>query len=84
MKDAGYVRQTITPSFKLCCLTRQDIVNWFHGGFVFLQESKVMVQLFIEVCWTIATNAGLVRNDDFLKRMMATDHDDMFEDLFEK
>ena len=79
------------PSFELSSLARQDIVNWVHRGYDFLQESKVMVQRFLKVCGITTTNSGLFGNDDFLKRIMATvevdcdrtDHDDMFKDLFE-
>ena len=49
-----------------------------------------MIQSFFEACGIITTNLGLVRNNNFLKRIMTnvevdsdwTD-DDMFKDLFE-
>ena len=59
------------PSFKRSSATRQDIVNWVHRGHVFLQESKAMIQCSREVCGITTTNPDLVRNDDFLKRIMA-------------
>ena len=34
------------PSFKLSSPTRQDIMNWFHRRYVFLQESKAIIQRF--------------------------------------
>ena len=34
------------PNFKLSSPTRQDIMNWFHRGYVFLQESKAINQRF--------------------------------------
>ena len=34
------------PNFKLSSPTRQDIMNWFHRGYVFLQESKAIIQRF--------------------------------------
>ena len=78
-------------SFKLSPTTRQDIVNWVHPGYVFLQESRAMIQLFIEVYGITTTNPGLFHNYDFLKRIMSnvevdsdrTDGDDLFKDLFE-
>ena len=48
------------PSFKLSSPTRKDILNWVHWGHVFLQESKVMIQRFFEVCRKTLTNPGFV------------------------
>ena len=50
-----------------------------------------MIQRSFEVCGIIRKNQGLLRHDDFLKRIMAnvevdsdqSDNDDMFKDLFE-
>ena len=74
------------PSFKLSCLTRQDIVNWVHQGYVFLQESKTMIQRSFEVCCITTTNPGFVRNDDIFKRIMTSlevhnDRTDMCKEL---
>ena len=80
------------PSFKLSSLTIQDIVNWVHGGCIFLRESNAIIQRSFEVRGITTTNPWLVCNDDFLKRIMANvevnsdwsdDDDDMFKDLFE-
>ena len=78
-------------SFKFSSPTRQDIVNWVYRGYVFLQESKAMIQRSFEVCGITTTKPGLICKDDFLKRIMANvevtidqaDDDDMFKDLFE-
>ena len=50
-----------------------------------------MIQRSFEVCGIIRKNQGLLRHDDFLKRIIAnvevdsdqSDNDDMFKDLFE-
>ena len=52
------------PSFKLNSLTRRDIMNWVHWGYVFLQESKTMNQRSFTFCGITTTNSELVRNDD--------------------
>ena len=85
VKDAGDDANN-NPSFKLNTLTRQDILNCLHRGYVFLQKGKAMVQRSFEVCGITTTNPGLVYNYDFLKRIMTndevnsdqTDDDDMF------
>ena len=48
MKDARD-KASNSPSFKLNSPTRQDIVNWVHRGYVFLQETNAMVQCSSEV-----------------------------------
>ena len=76
--------------FKLSSPTTQDFVNWVHRWYVFLQESKVMIQRSFEVCDITTTNPKLFWNDYFFKRTMAnvvvdsdwTD-DDMFKDGYE-
>ena len=63
------MRQTIT--LVLSSVLQQDIVNWVHRRYVFLQENNAMIQCSFEVYGITKTNPGLVCNDDFLKRIMA-------------
>ena len=64
MKDAGDGANN-NPSFKLSFPTRQDIVNWVHRWYVFLQESKAMIQHYFEVRGITSKESGLVCNYDF-------------------
>ena len=59
VKDAG-MRQTIT-------LVLSSVLRL--GGYVFLHESKLMIQRSFEVCG-ITTNPGLACNYDILKRII--------------
>ena len=85
------MRQTTTLALNLNSPSRQDIMNWIHRRYVFLQESKLMIQRSFKVCGITTRNSGLICNDDFLKRIMAnvevdsdqTDDDEMFKDLFQ-
>ena len=70
MKDVGDEANN-NPSFKLSSPTRQNIVDWVHWGYVFLQESRTMIQLFFEVWGITTTNPGLVHNYNFFKKIMA-------------
>lgn len=72
LKDAGD-KANFNPSFKLSFLTRQDIVNSIDRGYIFLHESKTMIQSFFEVCGI--TNPGMDSD--------RTNDDDIFKDLFE-
>ena len=90
VKDAGHEANN-NSIFKLSSPTRQDIVNWVHRGYVFLQDSKAMIQCSFEVCGKVTANPELVCNDDFLTRIMANtevdsdrtdDDDDDDDDMF--
>ena len=49
VKDAGDEAKN-NPSFKLSSLSRKDVVKWVHSGYVFLQNSRAMIQRSFEVC----------------------------------
>ena len=67
MKEAGDQTNN-NPSFTLSSPTTQDIVNWVHRGYVFLQD--LMIQLSFEVCRVTTANPRLLCKVDFLKRIM--------------
>ena len=79
------------PTFKPHSPSRQDIMNWIRRKYVFLQESKLMMQRSFKVCGKTTRNSGMIRNDDFLERIMAnievdsdrTDDDEMFKDFLQ-
>ena len=85
VKDAGDEASN-NPTFVLGSPARQHIANWVYRGYAFPQESKAMIHRSFEVCGITIINKGLLRNDDFLNRIMTnieaendlTDEDDTF------
>ena len=72
----------------MSCLTRQDIFNWIHWGYIFPQENKDMTKGSFDVCGIITTIQSSFATVIYKKYMANVemnnkrdhDGDDMFKD----